>query len=90
KAIPVTAAISPRMNYFAGSRNAQYVTFNDGALYCLTSSGEVLWRAPFPMGVFPKALYAGGDAVYFAVEEIDGVKNFFIPSFCLSRLRNQQ
>jgi len=79
KAIPVTAAISSRMNFFAQSLNDNYVSFNDGALYSLTASGEVLWRAPFPMGVFPKALYAGGEAVYFAVEEIDGVKSFSIP-----------
>lgn len=79
KAFPVDTAISPRMNYFAQSRNGCYVSFNDGALYCLTGSGSLLWRAPFPMGVFPKALYAGDDAVYFTVEEDDGVKSFSIP-----------
>ena len=68
KSIPVGGdVLSPRINYFGATGNGRFAIFGDSALYCFDSAGTALWNAPFPMGVFPGAVYAGSDSVWLSV-----------------------
>lgn len=71
--------LSGVINYFGIGPGGGVVLFMEGSLYCFDRGGEMIWYAPFPLGLLPEGVYPGEGCVYFKAHGTEGMIGAGLP-----------